>query len=64
MGKYLHRYETIPEFEEDYNGDAYLEPWVSYTENATITGMKAQLGDEQNQTEFELVGEVEYEIVK
>lgn len=64
MGKYLHHYETLSEFQQDYNGEGYIEPWVSYTENTAITGMKAQLEGEQNQTEFELVGEVEYEIVK
>lgn len=29
--KYLHKYETIQEFNDAYNGDAYEEPWVSYT---------------------------------
>ena len=31
MGKYLHLYSTEQAFEADYNGAAYLEPWVSLT---------------------------------
>lgn len=31
MGKYLHLYSTEQEFDADYNGAAYLEPWVSLT---------------------------------
>ena len=33
MAKYLHLYETNSEFESDYNGEAYDEPWVSFTES-------------------------------
>ena len=29
--KYVHYYETTSAFTEDYEGEAYLEPWVSYT---------------------------------
>ena len=30
--KYIHTYDTIAEFERDYNDDAkYIEPWISYT---------------------------------
>ena len=29
--RFLHRYETVSAFTEDYNGEAYVEPWVSYT---------------------------------
>ena len=32
MGRYLHLYETASNFEADYNGTAYTEPWVSLTE--------------------------------
>ena len=32
MAKYFHHYETTEAFEADYNGSAYTEPWVSYTE--------------------------------
>ncbi len=42
----------------------YQEPWVSYTENVEINGMKAQLEGEENQTDFKLVGEVNFEFVK
>lgn len=30
--KYLHSYDTDAHFSEDYNGSAYTEPWVSYTQ--------------------------------
>lgn len=29
--KYLHKYEEVSAFTEDYNGSGYTEPWVSYT---------------------------------
>lgn len=32
MGKYLHLFETESAFNTAYNGEAYEEPWVSYTE--------------------------------
>ena len=32
MGKYLHHYETESAFTAAYNGEEYLEPWVSYTD--------------------------------
>lgn len=31
---YLRLYETTQEFENDYLGENYEEPWVSYTENS------------------------------
>ena len=31
MAKYIHRFNTTQEFENAYNGDKYIEPWVSYT---------------------------------
>lgn len=31
MGKYLHHYETESAFTATYNGEDYIEPWVSYT---------------------------------
>ena len=34
MGEYIHYFETNSEFEEAYNGEAYAEPWVSYTEQS------------------------------
>ena len=33
MSKYIHLYDTENEFDEAYNGDGYLEPWVSYTKD-------------------------------
>ena len=32
MGKLIHLFNTQSEFEEAYNGNKYIEPWVSYTE--------------------------------
>ena len=32
MGKYIHLFDTASEFNEAYNGDAYIEPWLSLTE--------------------------------
>lgn len=32
MGKYLHLFDSVTAFTESYNGNDYLEPWVSYTE--------------------------------
>jgi hypothetical protein len=31
--KFLHKYSTESDFEADYNGTAYTEPWVSLTED-------------------------------
>ena len=31
MGKHIHLYSTEQEFEADYNGTGYTEPWVSLT---------------------------------
>ena len=38
MGKYLHHYETESDFNTAYNGEDYIEPWVSYTEHMTSPG--------------------------
>lgn len=32
MAKYLHLYESESAFNVEYNGNDYIEPWVSYTE--------------------------------
>jgi hypothetical protein len=32
MGKYLHLFDTESAFTAAYNGNDYLEPWVSYTD--------------------------------
>ena len=32
MAQFLHLFETVSAFTEQYNGEAYEEPWVSYTE--------------------------------
>jgi len=33
MGQYLHLFETEAQFDAAYNGENYLEPWVSLTED-------------------------------
>lgn len=35
MAKYLHRFDSENEFQAAYNGEDYLEPWVSYTEETS-----------------------------
>ena len=35
MGKYLHLFDSLPDFDGIYNGSAYTEPWVSYTTGTT-----------------------------
>lgn len=35
MGKYLHLFDTVSAFTSAYNGEAYQEPWVSYTEETS-----------------------------
>lgn len=35
MGKYLHNFESFNDFEREYYGEDYLEPWVSYTHDGT-----------------------------
>ena len=37
MGQYLHLYETEAQFNTDYEGENYKEPWVSYTEDVQRT---------------------------
>lgn len=32
MGKYLHKFNAEEDFNEAYNGEEYIEPWVSYTD--------------------------------
>ena len=45
MAKYLHKFETNSEFSAAYNGEDYLEPWVSVTsENEKV---------KYNKTEYE-----------
>ena len=37
MGKYLHYFKSFNTFDNAYNGSAYTEPWVSYTEEKERT---------------------------
>ena len=36
MGKYIHYFETASEFEDEYFGDGYIEPWVSAIKNGDV----------------------------
>jgi hypothetical protein len=38
MGKYLHKFNAEEDFNEAYNGDGYMEPWVSYTDEPETEG--------------------------
>lgn len=35
MGKYLRNFESFSDFEQEYYGENYIEPWVSYTHDGT-----------------------------
>ena len=51
MGKYIHKFDTVSEFEAVYNGQNYIEPWVSYvTENQTVNYNK--IADPANGYEY------------
>lgn len=41
MKKYLHYYETEAAFNEAYNGETYIEPWVSCTKKNVQKKVKA-----------------------
>ena len=42
MGKFIHLFESATTFEAAYNGEDYVEPWVSYTrENQHVDYNKA-----------------------
>ena len=58
MGKYLHKYQTEADFQAEYNGEAYLEPWVSYTtDNGDVTNFKAWCESTQHNYGAEYIGE-------
>lgn len=64
MGKYIHLYDTENEFDEVYNGDGYLEPWVSYTKNIDRVDYNAHREDWSTvplTIEIVSIGETEYE---
>lgn len=52
MGKYLHLYDTEAEFDEAYNGDSYLEPWVSYTEDIERVDYNKKAGPQDPTGEY------------
>ena len=50
MENYLHLFETTQEFEAQYNGSGYTEPWVSYTmETSAVTFNKGGGGHDYSQ---------------
>ena len=60
MGKYLHKYNTFSEFDEAYNGENYLEPWVSYTlKDEGVLSFKAWCSATSHNYGAEYVGEDE-----
>ncbi len=53
MKNYVHLFNTTSQFDGEYNGDAYDEPWLSYTfENEKVNYNKDPLGQELT---FEIV---------
>lgn len=53
MKNYVHLFDTTSQFDGEYNGDAYDEPWLSYTfENEKVNYNKNPLGQELT---FEIV---------
>ena len=62
MGKYLHKFDTEADFNAAYNGSDYHEPWVSYTEEASlperkVTGFTVSRTDEDYSGVFTYAGE-------
>lgn len=41
MGKFLHKYEKEADFQAVYNGEGYLEPWVSLTLEGKVMSFEA-----------------------
>ena len=39
MAKFIHLYKTVEAFDADYNGENYLEPWLSLSPKLTVTGL-------------------------
>jgi hypothetical protein len=64
MGKYLHHYDSLSAFTADYDGETYLEPWVSYTEDempTKITGtIRLPNWDIPGELTLEYVGPCEF----
>ena len=43
--EYVHYYETQSEFNADYNGSGYTEPWVGYVEETSGTSYNKKPGE-------------------
>ena len=43
--KYIHTFENEPDFLEQYNGESYEEPWVSYTKTSNSSRVDYNHGD-------------------
>lgn len=65
MRKYLHKFNSLAEFTQAYNGSNYLEPWVSYTIEGvpTVVSVSCDGGNNyelQYQEEISILGESGY----
>ena len=49
MRKYLHKFESLADFEAAYNGSDYHEPWVSLTKSDVPLRIKISVGSSGNQ---------------
>lgn len=63
MGRYLHKFTSLEDFKAAYEGESYLEPWVSYTVYDKVTGFEAtaqnEYGDDESMN-LELYEEVDF----
>lgn len=68
MAKYLHKFTSLEDFKAAYEGENYLEPWVSYTTYDEIVGFEATAQNEYGNAEtmnfvlFEEVNDIDIQI--
>ena len=63
MGEYLHKFESLADFNTAYNGNDYHEPWVSYTtynQAISFTASMIHAGSEFGPYDFTFYEEVNY----
>lgn len=63
MGNYLHKFESLADFNTAYNGSDYHEPWVSYTtydQALSFTANIIHAGNEFGPYDFTFYEEVNY----
>lgn len=54
MRKYLHKFESLAEFEAAYNGSDYHEPWVSLTKSDVPSKIKISIDSSSGNPELRL----------